>query len=78
LTYTFRPHYGPGFDSVSNRNECQEYFLGVKEPGAQGWQPHHLHVPIILKSGSLNLLKPSEPVQACYKDSFTFLSESLL
>jgi len=25
---SFRPHYGPGFDSASNRNEYQEYFLG--------------------------------------------------
>ena len=25
----------------------------------------HLHVPIVLKSGSLNLLEPSGPVQAC-------------
>jgi hypothetical protein len=25
------PHYGPGVDSVSNRNEYQEYFLGIKE-----------------------------------------------
>jgi len=25
----------------------------------------HLHVPIVLKSGNLNLLKPSGPVQAC-------------
>ena len=30
LTYSFRPHYGPGVDSASNRNEYQEYFLGVK------------------------------------------------
>ena len=30
LTQSFRPHYGPGVDSVSNRNECQEYLLGVK------------------------------------------------
>ena len=22
------PHYGPGVDSASNRNEYQEYFLG--------------------------------------------------
>jgi hypothetical protein len=22
-----RPHYGPGVDSASNRNEYQEYFL---------------------------------------------------
>ena len=26
----FRSHYGPGVDSASNRNEYQEYFLGVK------------------------------------------------
>jgi len=25
---TFRSHYGPGVDSVSNRNEYQEYLLG--------------------------------------------------
>jgi hypothetical protein len=34
LTYSFRPHYGPGVDSVSNRNKYQEYFLGVKMAGA--------------------------------------------
>jgi hypothetical protein len=28
--HSFRPHYGPGVDSASNRNEHQEYFLGVK------------------------------------------------
>ena len=28
LTQPFRPHYGPGVDSDSNRNEYQEYFLG--------------------------------------------------
>jgi len=36
LTQSFRPHYGPGVDSTSNRNEYQEYFLGVKAAGAQG------------------------------------------
>jgi len=34
LTRSFRPHYGPGVDSASNRNEYQEYFLGVKAAGA--------------------------------------------
>jgi hypothetical protein len=29
----FLPHYGPGVDSSSNRNEYQEYFLG----GKGGW-----------------------------------------
>jgi hypothetical protein len=28
-------------------------------------QPYHLHVPTVLKSGSLNLLEPYGPVQAC-------------
>ena len=37
---------------------------GVKAAGASGWQPYHLHVvPIVLKSGNLNLLEPSGPVQ---------------
>jgi len=27
-------HYGPGVDSASNRNEYQEYFLGLKAAGA--------------------------------------------
>jgi hypothetical protein len=46
-------------------NEYQEHFIGVKATDAYGWQPYHLHVPIVLKSGSLNLLEPLEPVQAC-------------
>jgi len=37
---------------------------GVKAAGAYG-RPYHLHVPIVLKSGSLSLLEPSGPVQAC-------------
>jgi len=31
---SFRSHYGPGVDSASNRNECQEYFLWVNAAGA--------------------------------------------
>jgi len=34
LTLSFRPHYGPGVDSASNRNEYKEYFLEVKAAGA--------------------------------------------
>jgi len=30
---SFRSHYGRGVDSASNRNEYQEYFLGVKAAG---------------------------------------------
>jgi hypothetical protein len=33
LTSSFRPHYGPGVETASNRNEYQEYFLGVKAVG---------------------------------------------
>jgi len=34
LTHSCRPHYGLDVDSASNRNEYQEYFLGVKAAGA--------------------------------------------
>ena len=30
----FRLRYGPGVDSASNRNEYQDYFLGIKAAGA--------------------------------------------
>jgi hypothetical protein len=40
-------------------------FSGIKATGALGSQPYHLHVPIVLNSGRLNLLEPSGPVQAC-------------
>ena len=57
LTF-FWSHYGPGVDSACNRNEYGEYFLGVKAAGAWGWQPYHLHLPTVLKSGGLTLLEP--------------------
>jgi hypothetical protein len=31
FTYTFQPHYGPGFDIASNRNEHQESSSQVKD-----------------------------------------------
>ena len=31
---SFRSNYGPGVDSASNRNEYEDYFLGVKVAGA--------------------------------------------
>jgi hypothetical protein len=45
---------------------------GLKAAGAYGRQPYHLHVPIVLKSGSPNLLEPSEPVQACNGIALTY------
>jgi hypothetical protein len=34
LTYSFGPHYVPWVNSASNKDEYQEYFLGVKAAGA--------------------------------------------
>jgi hypothetical protein len=45
---------------------------GVKVAGAYGWQPYHLHVPNALKSGSLNHLGTSGPVQACNGIAFLY------
>jgi len=44
LTKSFRPHYGPGVESASNRNEDQEYFLGVEDGQCYGWQSCHLEI----------------------------------
>jgi hypothetical protein len=46
---------------MSTRNISWE----VKVAGAYGGQPYHLQVQTVMKSGSLNLLEPSGPVQAC-------------
>jgi hypothetical protein len=46
---------------MSTRN----IYWGVKATGAQDWQPYHLHVSTVFKSGSLNLLETSRPVQIC-------------
>jgi hypothetical protein len=48
-------------EEMSTRN----IFLGLKEAGAFGWQPYHIHMLIVLKYGRLKLLEPSGPVQAC-------------
>jgi len=37
---------------------------GAKAAGAWSWQHCHLQVPTVLKSGRLNLLEPSGPIQA--------------
>jgi hypothetical protein len=40
-------------------------FWRVKAVGVYSWQPYHLSLQIIFKSGSFNLLEPSGPLQAC-------------
>jgi hypothetical protein len=47
-------HCGPGVESTSNRKDYQVYFLKVKAAGA-----------VVMKSGNLNFLEPSGPLQAC-------------
>ena len=42
---------------------------GVKAAGVCDWQPYHLQVPIVLKSGSL--LEPSGSVHACNGTALT-------
>ena len=60
----FRSHYGPGVDSASNRNEYQVHF-----PGGKGGRCVRLTLPpscvVVIKSGNLNFLEPSRPLQAC-------------
>ena len=47
---------------------------GVKAAGAYGWQPYHLHVPIVLMSGSLKCQEPSGPIQACNEIALSLCS----
>jgi len=42
-----------------------QIFTGGKGGWCVGLTNYHLHLSSVLKSGSLNLLEPSEPVQAC-------------
>ena len=53
---------------------ARNIFWGVKAVGTQGWQPYHLHVPIVLKSGSLHLLEPSGSIQDCNGIALPFYS----
>ena len=62
---SFRSHYGPGVDSASNRNKYQEYFLVVKSGRCVRLTTLPPSCAIVTKSGNLNFLQPSGPVQAC-------------
>ena len=68
-----RSHYGPGVDAAFNRNEYQEYFVGVKRPARKsGNLPPSCAV--VTKSGYHNLLAPSGPVQACNGTALAFFT----
>jgi len=62
---SFRSHYGPGVDSASNRNEYQEYFLGGKGGRCVRLTNLPTSCAVVMKSGNLNFLEHSEPLQAC-------------
>ena len=62
---SFRSHYGPGVDSVSNRNEYREYFLGGKGGRCVRLTTLPPSCAVVMKSGNLNFLEPSGPLRAC-------------
>ena len=60
-----KSHYCPGVDSASNRNEYQEYFLVGKGDRCVRLTTLPPSRAVFTKSGNLNFLKPSGPVQIC-------------
>jgi len=68
VTYSFRPYHGPGVDSAPSENEYQEHLLGVKADNFTTFTCR-----MSWKSGSLKLLEPSGPHQACYGTPLPFI-----
>ena len=62
---SFRSHYGPGVDSASNRNEYQEHFPRGKGGRCVRLTTIQPSCAVVRKSGNLNFLEPSGPLQAC-------------
>jgi len=54
-----------GVDSASNRNEYQVYFLGCKGGRCVRLTTLPPSCVVVMKSGNLNFLEPSGPLQAC-------------
>jgi len=52
-------------DSASNRNEYQEHFLGSKGGRCVRLTTLPASCAVVMKSGSLNFLETSGPLQAC-------------
>ena len=62
---SFRSHYGPRVDSVSNRNEYQEHFLWGKGGRCVRLTTYHHPVPLSRNLGTLTSWNPlglSRPV----------------
>jgi len=61
---SFLSHYGAGVNSASNRNEYQEHFLGGKGGRCLRLTTLPPFCAVVMKSGNLNFLEPSGPLQA--------------
>jgi len=75
VTYSFRPYHGPGVDSAPSENEYQEHSWGGRRPVREADNLTTFTWRMSWKSGSLKLLEPSGPHQACYGTPlpFTFI-----
>ena len=62
---SFRSHHGPGVDSASNRNDYQEHFSWGKGGRCVRLTTLPPSCAVVMKSGNLNFLEPSGPLQAC-------------
>ena len=74
---SFRLHYGPGVETASNRNEYQEYFLGVKLSvrKADNLPPS---CGVVTKSANLKVKQSHyRPVQACNGTALPYCSAIL-
>jgi len=74
---SFRSHYGLGVDSASNRNEYQEYILGVNSGRCIRLKTLPPSCAFVTKSGNLNFLEPSGPVQTCNGTAFPLISNKM-
>jgi hypothetical protein len=62
---SYRSHYGPGVDSVCNRNEYQVYLLGGKGGRCVRLTTLPPSCAVVTKSGNPNFLEPSGPLRVC-------------
>jgi hypothetical protein len=74
LTLSFQPHYGPGVDSASNRNEYRESSWGIE--GGRLLRPTSLPSVRRLsrKCGNLNVSQPCGPSRHVAGIDFTLIS----
>jgi hypothetical protein len=66
----FRPHYGPGVNSASNRNEYQEYSWGKGRPARRAGNFAVIFEPTVYKMWEPQHLTPLWASTACYRDTF--------